>query len=76
MIVSSILVDKSLIISLLLKSWLDLCMEESTCIEIVIHLSQRLSSMLRLFIFLLFFISFKYDFHVDAERMIVKTPEM
>ena len=51
-------------------------MEESTCIEIVIHLSQRLSSMLRLFIFLLFFISFKYDFHVDAERMIVKTPEM
>ena len=26
--------------------------------------------------FLHFFISFKYDFHVDAERMIVKTREM
>ena len=33
--------------------------------------------MLCVFIFLLrFFISFKYDFHVDAERMIVKTREM
>ena len=28
------------------------------------------------FIFGHFFISFKYDFHVDAERMIVKTREM
>ena len=26
--------------------------------------------------FLHFFISFKYDFHADAERMIVKTREM
>ena len=25
------------------------------------------------FIFLHFFISFKYDFHVDTEKMIVKT---
>ena len=33
--------------------------------------------MLCLFIlFLHFFISFKYDLHVDAERMIVKTLEM
>ena len=49
-------------------------MEENTCHEMVIHLSQRFSSMLCLFlfIFLLLFISFKYDFHVDAERIIVK----
>ena len=48
------------------KSLLDLCMEESTCIEMVIHLSQRFSSMLCLYCFgfLHFFISFKYDFHV------------
>ena len=26
--------------------------------------------------FLHFFISFKFDFHVDAERMIAKTQEM
>ena len=39
----------------------------------VIHLSQRFSSMLCLFLFLQFFvISFRYDFHVDAVRMIVK----
>ena len=46
-------------------------MEESTCDEMVIHLSQRLSSVLCL-IFLHFFISLKYDFYDDAERMIVK----
>ena len=35
----------------------------------VIHLSQRFSSMLCLFLFLQFFvISFKYDFHVDAKK--------
>ena len=45
-------------------------MEESTCLETVIHLSQRFSGMLCLFIFLHFFISFKYDFHVDVERVI------
>ena len=32
---------QSLILSLKLKSWLDLCMEQSTCHETVIHLSQR-----------------------------------
>ena len=43
----------------------------------VIQLSQRFSSMLCLLIYFLhFFISFKYDFHVDAVRMIVKTREM
>ena len=48
-------------------------MKESTCHEMVIHLSQRFSSMLCLFLFLQFFvISFRYDFHVDAGRMIVK----
>ena len=55
-------------------------MEESTRHEMVnIHLSQRFSS----FFWgggglggVHFFISFKYDFHVDAERMIVKTREM
>ena len=59
-------------------------MGESPCHEMVIYLSQRFSSMLFiylvffffLFFFLLFFISFKSDFHVDAERMIVKTREM
>ena len=45
--------------------------------EMVIRLSQRFSCMLNLFIFWHFFISFKYDFHVDAESMItVKTREM
>ena len=51
-------------------------MEESTCHEMVIYLLQRLSSMLCfvvLVFFLHFFISSKYDFQVDAERMIVKT---
>ena len=47
-------------------------MEKSTCHDIVIYLSQRFSSMLWVFGFLHFFISSKYDFHVDAERMIVK----
>ena len=52
-------------------------MKESTCHEMVIHLLQRLSSMLCFFvIFLHFFISFKYDFHVEAERMIVKMRAM
>ena len=51
-------------------------MEESTCHEMVIYLSQIFSNMLCLFIFLHFFVSFKYDFHIDAERMIVKTREM
>ena len=57
-------------------------MEESTCNEMVIHLSQRFSSMLcyvcffSFVFFLHFFISSKYDFHVDAERMIVKARGM
>ena len=65
-------IRRSLKISLLL----DLCMEEITCHGMVINLSQRFSSMLCLFYFLYFFISFKYDFHVDDERMIFKTREM
>ena len=52
-------------------------MEESTYHEMVIHLSQRFCIMLCLFIYFLhFFISFKYDFHIGAERMIVKTRDM
>ena len=47
-------------------------MEESACHEMVIYLLQRFSSML---CFLHFFISYKYDFHVDAKRTIVKTRE-
>ena len=39
-------------------------MEESTCNEMIIHLSQRFSSMLCIFIFC----EFKYDFHVDADK--------
>ena len=51
-------------------------MEESTCHEMVINLSQRFSSMLCFVLFLHFFISSKYDFHDGADRMIVKKPEM
>ena len=51
-------------------------MEESTCLKMSIHLAQRFSRILCLFIYVHLFISFKYDFHVDAERMIVKTREM
>ena len=51
-------------------------MEESTCHEMVIHLSQRFSGMLCLFIYLNLFISFKRDFHVYAERNTVKTRQM
>ena len=48
-------------------------MEESTRHEMINHLSQRFRSMLCLFYFCVhFFNSFKYDFHVDAERMIVR----
>ena len=43
-------------------------MEESTCHELVIHLSQRFSSVSCLFYFVHFFISFKYDFHVGTEK--------
>ena len=43
-------------------------MEESTCYEMVMYLSQS--------IFDTFFINSKYDFHVDAESLIVKTREM
>ena len=45
-------------------------MEESTCHEMVIYLSQRFSSIFC--VFLHFFISSKYAFYVEAERMIVK----
>ena len=51
-------------------------MEESACHEMVFHLSQRFISMLCFCMFLHFFISSKYDFHAEAERMIVKTREM
>ena len=52
---------RSLIILLLVK----ICMEESTCHEMVIYLSQIFSSML---CFMHFSISFKYDFLDDGER--------
>ena len=48
-------------------------MEESTCHEMVICLSQIFSSMLCVFFH--FYISSKYDVHIDAERMIIKTQE-
>ena len=54
-------------------------MEESAWDEMIVHLSQRFRSMICFFVvcccycFLHFFISFKYDVYVDAERMIVKT---
>ena len=52
-------------------------MEESTCHEMVtcIPLSQRFSTCSML-CFFRFFISLKYNFHVDAERMIVKTRDI
>ena len=49
-------------------------MEESTCHDMVIHLLHAMC--IYLFVFLRFFVSFKSDFNVDAERMIVKTREM
>ena len=53
-------------------------MEESVCHEMVIHLSQRFCGMLGLFFifFCIFSLSFKYEFHVGADRMIVNTREM
>ena len=51
-------------------------MEEITCHVMVIHLSQKFNSMLFFSFFIFFFNSFKCDFDVDAERMIVKTREM
>ena len=58
-------------------------MEESTCHEMVIYLSQRFSSMscfyyvfVLFFVFCTFFISSKYDSYIDAEIIIVKTREM
>ena len=47
-------------------------MEESTCHEMVIGLSQRFSRMLCFCVFLHFLISSNYDFHVAAESMILK----
>ena len=47
-------------------------MEKSTFHGMVTHLSQIFSSMLCSLFYKHFFICFKYDFHVDAERMIVK----
>ena len=49
-------------------------MEESTCHKMVIGLLKRFSCMKCLFSHL--FISFKHDFHVDDESMIVRTREM
>ena len=49
-------------------------MEKSTCHEMVSDLLRIFSCMK--YLFLHFFISSKYDFHVDAERMIAKTGEM
>ena len=47
-------------------------MEESTCHEMVIDLRIKAIQLYEM-LFLHLFISFKYDFHVDAERMIVRT---
>ena len=46
---------------------------KSTCHAMVIYMSQRFSIML---CFFHFFLSFKYDFYVDAEKMIVKMREI
>ena len=67
--------DEVVINSSLAKSWHDLCMEESTCHEMIIDLLKRFSCM-KCFNFLHFSISFKYDFHVDAERIIVKCQQI
>ena len=47
-------------------------MEESTCHEMVIYVSQIYSCMLCLLYFLHVFISFKYDIHNEVKRMKVK----
>ena len=49
-------------------------MEQSTCHKMVIGLLKRFSCMKCLFLH--FFISFKHDFHVGVESMIVRTREM
>ena len=49
-------------------------MEESTCHKTVIVLLKRFKCMK--WSFFHFFISFKYDFYVDAESMIVRKREM
>ena len=49
-------------------------MEESTCHEMIIDLLKKL--LYEMFNFLHFFISFKYDFHVDAERIIVNCQQL
>ena len=54
-------------------------MKESKCHEMLFVYRRELVVCYVFFVFVFFvafFISFKYDFHVDAERMIVKTPEM
>ena len=50
-------------------------MEVSTCHEMVIDLLSRLRCIKCLFV-ALFQEFLKYDFHVDAERMIARTQEM
>ena len=49
-------------------------MKESTCHKMVIWLLKRFNCMKCLFLH--FFISFKLDFHVDAESMIVRMREI
>ena len=49
-------------------------MEESTCHKTVIGLLKRFKCMK--WSFFTFLISFKYDFYVDAESMIVRTREL
>ena len=52
-------------------------MEESTCYRMVIGLLKQFSCMKCCFFFCLHvFISFKQDFHADAESMIVRRLEM
>ena len=54
-------------------------MEEGTCHEMVIYLSQRFSRLSMLcfvVVFMHLFISSKYDYRVDTENMIVKMPEI
>ena len=55
-------------------------MEESACHEMVIFIYRRdfvvCYVYFHFFFFCIFSLSFKYEFHVDADRMIVNTREM
>ena len=68
--------DEVVINSSLAKSWHNLCIEESTCHEMIIDLLKRFICTKCLIFCTFSFNIFKYDFHIDAERIIVKYQQL